>query len=696
MKRDSAFVLVVMMLTFAALASSIAMCATPVLVDAVFFGGSGDQAAGWGGAPIAVGDNGLYTCGYGTWSGIGYPSIGLHYGLPISQQPLWSQYWPSSAPTPIGYEVFQGVTETDEGVYFAGYSYQTSDGVGDKEDKSVLVKMGMNGSYEWAAKPNFYPYRGGESFSAVTNAVEDNINVVYTGGHAQANGANFTALIAKYDTAGNMIWWKPIGDTSYFHVNSVNGIAILGNDVYAAGVDYWASSFSYAKLWKCTPAGVSTNIATYSVASALTYGQSIVAQDNSLYVAGYITPGPNDGYDALILKYDESGNLIWHTEWGGAGEEQAWGIAADAQGVYVVGHTTSFGSGGEDAFLITLDPATGAVTSSTYYGDTLNDRARGCVLVGNELYVSGASTSFASNSGNLVGQSDMMLLRYRLGKTDQTINFDAIDEKTFGDADFIVSATATSGLAVTFTASGDCTVTLDGTVHITGAGSGTITAHQAGDSNFNAASEVSQTFTINKANLTITAENRTKLYLAENPSFTATYNGFVNGETESSLSGILSFSTTATEASWVGSYPITSSGLTSNNYNITYVDGVLMITFKGNSGILQPVNQDNSSVFKQGSTIPLKFKVYDNNNTSVGAPPDVVSSFNLNMWSSGTVSEVNEPTVSTTPDTAFRWSATDQQWIFNLSTKSLVKGQTYQGTIKLVDGSEIIFRFGLR
>ena len=78
------------------------------------------------------------------------------------------------------------------------------------------------------------------------------------------------------------------------------------------------------------------------------------------------------------------------------------------------------------------------------------------------------------------------------------ITFGALAGKTYGAADFNVSATASSGLAVTFTASGNCTVV--GTlVHITGAGSCTITAHQAGDTNYNAAPDVPQTFSIAKA-----------------------------------------------------------------------------------------------------------------------------------------------------------------------------------------------------
>src|SRR5204862_462660 len=68
----------------------------------------------------------------------------------------------------------------------------------------------------------------------------------------------------------------------------------------------------------------------------------------------------------------------------------------------------------------------------------------------------------------------------------------------YGDADFTVSATASSGLTVTFGATGDCTVT-GNTVHITGAGSCTITAYQLGNNNYNPATSVDQTFAIAKA-----------------------------------------------------------------------------------------------------------------------------------------------------------------------------------------------------
>ncbi len=62
-------------------------------------------------------------------------------------------------------------------------------------------------------------------------------------------------------------------------------------------------------------------------------------------------------------------------------------------------------------------------------------------------------------------------------------------DKTFGDPDFPLFATASSGLAVSFGASGACTVA-GSTVHLTGAGNCTITADQAGDATYNAAATV--------------------------------------------------------------------------------------------------------------------------------------------------------------------------------------------------------------
>jgi hypothetical protein len=110
------------------------------------------------------------------------------------------------------------------------------------------------------------------------------------------------------------------------------------------------------------------------------------------------------------------------------------------------------------------------------------------------------------------GQGSLYISEYnghRVRKVDAgsqssaTIEFAALAAKTYGDPDFTVSATASTGLPVSFAASGNCTVS-GTTVHITGAGSCTITASQPGDATNPAAPSVSRTFSIAKASQTIT------------------------------------------------------------------------------------------------------------------------------------------------------------------------------------------------
>ena len=170
----------------------------------------------------------------------------------------------------------------------------------------------------------------------------------------------------------------------------------------------------------------------------------------------------------------------------------------------------------------------------------------------------------------------------------------------------------------------------------------------------------------------------------------ATCSGTVtNGASLNTASvGTKTFSVTATDA-------VDNSTNVTNPYTVAYASSG---TCYGDAGhqILQPVNADSSSVFKQGSTVPVKFRVCDGSGKSMGTPGLVVG-FLLTQTFSGTlVNTVNEPIISSTPDASFRWDALSQQWIFNVSTKALSANVTYYYRITLDDGSTIDFRFGLK
>ena len=86
---------------------------------------------------------------------------------------------------------------------------------------------------------------------------------------------------------------------------------------------------------------------------------------------------------------------------------------------------------------------------------------------------------------------------------------------------------------------------------------------------------------ISAAAITVTADNKSKVYGAANPALTASYSGFVNGENASVLSGSPSLSTTVNASSTVdGSpYPITAAAgtLSAANYSFSFVNGTLTV-----------------------------------------------------------------------------------------------------------------------
>jgi hypothetical protein len=98
--------------------------------------------------------------------------------------------------------------------------------------------------------------------------------------------------------------------------------------------------------------------------------------------------------------------------------------------------------------------------------------------------VSGSFISGDSNYSDSTGISALTI-----AKAAQTITFAVLVMRTFGGPDFAVSATSSSSLTVGFSAGGNCSVT-GSTVHLTGVGSCTVTASQAGNANYNPATSI--------------------------------------------------------------------------------------------------------------------------------------------------------------------------------------------------------------
>ncbi|PWG79273.1 MBG domain-containing protein [Pararcticibacter amylolyticus] len=173
-----------------------------------------------------------------------------------------------------------------------------------------------------------------------------------------------------------------------------------------------------------------------------------------------------------------------------------------------------------------------------------------------------------------------------IGKSEAVLSLAGIPGKQYGDSDFAVTAASNhSETPLQYSSSNPAvaTVSAQGVVHITGAGSATITVSQAGNINYAVAADVSRTFTVQKAPLKVSVADASRKYGRENPEFSISYNGFVNGENEGYLKGRVGVRTPATASSPAGQYAIQLFGGASDNYEIGYENGTLTIGQAENS-----------------------------------------------------------------------------------------------------------------
>ena len=385
-------------------------CSEPNAV--VAYGGAGEGE----GRGIAVRDGAVYVTG-GTNLSTNLDLVVLKYVLP-SGGLQFEQVWLGDHPTPPcvtpdQHDLGDGIAVTGEGAYVAGFTLTcASDGVGDKEGKSLLLKVDpATGSPLWWHSPNLFGYTGGEYFFAAASAVEGADTFVYAAGTAQANGANFTSTLAKYAaTGGPPVWALPYLSQG-FGVHSRNqGVVTAGGMIYASGFNDDAGAGSRkAHLLKVQPDG--TEVWTRHHAPAGTQAEGwAVATDGSggFYVVGFAEPGPSGGKDVLVVKWDQDGNFQWDALWGGTAEDWAYGAVFLAGSLYVPGHTRSLGAGGSDVFLLELDPADGSLRKEQLWGGAMDETARAISTDGLDLFLTGSRMSSGA------GGRDLVVLRWPL------------------------------------------------------------------------------------------------------------------------------------------------------------------------------------------------------------------------------------------------------------------------------------------
>jgi filamentous hemagglutinin family protein len=384
-------------------------------------------------------------------------------------------------------------------------------------------------------------------------------------------GAANPAFTVSYDGLVN-------GDTA-----SVVGGLVLGTDATAAsGVGSYAITASGASA---------ANYSITYVDGTLTINPAalVISIDNTSRTYGASNPAFTASYAGLVNGDMASvvSGLMLDTD--ATASSGVGSYAITASGASSANYTISYVDGS-----LTINPAALVISandaSRTYgtanpaftvsYAGLVNGDTSSVV----SGLVLGTDATAASGVGSYaITASGASAANYSITYVDGTL--------TINPAALVISANDASRTYGTanpaFTASyaglvnGDTASVVNGLVLGTsatassGVGSYAITASGASAVNYSI-TYVDGSLTINPAALVISVDNASRTYGAANPAFTASYDGLVNGDTASVVSGMV-LGTDATASSGVGSYAITASGASAANYSITYVDGSLTI-----------------------------------------------------------------------------------------------------------------------
>lgn len=343
---------------------------------------------------------------------------------------------------------------------------------------------------------------------------------------------------------------------------------------------------------------------TVTATGSQTYGGS-----NQIFTPSYAGLMPGD--DASVV----SGTPIFSTD--AVSRSPVGGsytASVDVSGLSATNYT--FVAGAPGNFLVNPAPLTVTANgvNKVYDGTrtavvTLTDNR----LVGDELTVSYTNALFDTRnvgSGKTVTVSGLSLAGADVG--NYTLSADSVNTtanitqraitvtadpqtKTYGDADPGLTFQITAGsLAMDDVMTGSLTRDPGSDVGQYAIRQDTLTA----GGNYTL-TYVGANLTITPRPLTITADSTSKVTGAALPTFTATYNGLVNGDGPAVVSGLV-LSTTATAFSPVGTYAITASGGTAANYDITHIDGTLTVLALP----LQPPSQSPSQVNHSAPAVP--------------------------------------------------------------------------------------------
>ena len=298
---------------------------------------------------------------------------------------------------------------------------------------AFVIKLDNNGKYLWAKSAGGNGRYSDIAYGVTVDSIRQRVYIAGSfngtarfGTHTLSAKGRFDAFVTQMDTNGTFLWAKGMGGTSGEASSRALTVDPSGN-LYATG--YFNKAISIGGTSFTAPNNSNTYVSKLTSAGQFLWTKVLGSQTNAVqgkaivndskgnvYLGGHFsqtwtlsgtTLATRGSTDALIIKMDPTGKVLWANSAGGSSVEYLEGLAVDSSNhVYAIGiqHSKTMFYGNitplptqavtqtPSVFLMTLSATSGAFLSARTVGTTNYAFGYGITTHGGHTYATGSAT----------------------------------------------------------------------------------------------------------------------------------------------------------------------------------------------------------------------------------------------------------------------------------------------------------------
>jgi hypothetical protein len=290
------------------------------------------------------------------------------------------------------------VSQTSDGGYILGGSATSPSAF---YSSFYVTKTDGFGDVQWSKS---FAYGSFDGNCSVTKVLQTSDGGYMVAGNTTSTGANGSDVyLAKLGTDGQVVWQKTFGGKNDDNVTSL--VKTASGYLVAGSTMSYGDGSSDIYVIRVDDSGNEIWHRNYGSTGGDTGSEIISTNDGNFVIVGATSSyGASGAFDMYLIKIDGSGNKIWDKLYGGSDWDEGNSVAELSDGsLAIAGFAVGFGQGARDMFLVKTN-ASGVEQWHKVFGGVYQDIAYRVVAASDRIVVAGTKTislKTSTSSGNI-------------------------------------------------------------------------------------------------------------------------------------------------------------------------------------------------------------------------------------------------------------------------------------------------------